>query len=87
MTAKGLFWILVGPALWTAILLLIASDTAHGVMEIAELSAEPGFRQVVEVPDRALRVDALAAAQARRICVATATRRFTLPPLTQIRAY
>ncbi len=87
MTAKGLFWIFVGPALWTAILLLIASDTAHGVMEIAEFRAEPGSRRLVDVPDRTLRVDALAAPQAQRICVATDTRRFALPPLTQIRVY
>ncbi len=47
--AKGLFWMFVGPALWAAILLLIASDTVHGVVEIAELSAEPGIFQSTNV--------------------------------------
>ena len=68
MTAKGLFWMFLGPALWTAILLLIASDTAHGVMEMAEFSAETGIRKVAAVPDRTLRVDALAAPKAEAKC-------------------
>ena len=87
MTAKGLFWMFVGPALWAAILLLIASDTAHGVIEIAEFSAEPGIRQVVDVPDRTLRVDAMAAPSAQPTCVSTAVLRFALPPMTRIRSY
>ena len=30
MTAKGIFWLLVGPALWLGLFLLVSSSTADG---------------------------------------------------------
>jgi len=71
MTAKGLFWIFVGPALWTAVLLLIAKDTAEGVMQIDRGHAELALRRVVDVPEPGLRIDALTAPIVQQTCLAT----------------
>ncbi len=41
MTSKALFWMLIGPAAWMAILLLVASDKADGSVERTGASAPP----------------------------------------------
>ena len=41
MTSKALFWMLIGPATWMAILLLVASDKADGSVERAGLRGPP----------------------------------------------
>jgi hypothetical protein len=55
MTAKGLFWMFLGPAVWTAILLWTASDKAHGVGETG-LETRAVHGRCEELPCASLRL-------------------------------
>jgi hypothetical protein len=50
MTSKPLFWMLIGPAAWMAILLLVASDKADGSVERTGASALPHSCFVLSPP-------------------------------------
>jgi len=49
MTSKELFWTLIGPAAWTAILMLIASSAAGGVAEVARADGRDNPHCDVEI--------------------------------------
>ena len=51
MTAKGLFWMFLGPAVWTAILLWTTSDRAHGVVNPAKLETDRGAAITADIPN------------------------------------
>lgn len=57
MTAKGLFWLLIGPAAWTLILLIVSSGKAETFVEAHALAApsatlQPSIERPVVEPSR-----------------------------------
>ena len=87
MAAKGLARALVGPAAWTALLLLVAGGKAQGGVETDEFSVQPGGRLVVDAPRGRVRVNAVPIREGEPARVTVDVHRLGLPLMTRIRSY
>ena len=85
MTAKGLFWMFAGPAVWMAILLLIASDKAHDVAAATKVETDPGAPIAAEIADGAVQPATLPVRESEPTCLAIDMRRLAHPATTGIR--
>ena len=85
MTAKGLFWMFAGPAVWMAILLLIASDKAHDVAAATTAETDPGAPIAAEIADGAVQPATVRVRESEPTCLAIDVRPLAHPETTRIR--
>ena len=92
MTAKGLFWMFLGPAVWAAILLWTTSDKAHGVVNPAKFETDRGAAIAADIPkwpdrsDGPLQADMLPVRDGAPTCLAIDQLRRAQPSTTPIRS-